>query len=99
MEIGCKHETNLNSLKKLAKDEHLTVNVVNTEKRQTRSHHKHSNKGTDKQDIKKRFRRKRTTRQDRQVWEVWLQQNPQEISSNGTTVQFLQKDESLFQAL
>lgn len=31
MEIGCKHETNLNSLKKLAKDEHLTVNVVNTE--------------------------------------------------------------------
>ena len=33
------------------------------------------------------------------MWEVWLQQNPQEISSNGTTVQFLQKDESLFQAL
>ena len=53
MKIGCKHETNLNSLKKLAKDEHLTVNVVNTEKRQTQSHHKHSNKGTDKQDIKK----------------------------------------------
>ena len=86
MEIGCKHETNLNSLKKLAKDEHLTVNVVNKEKRQTWSHHKHSNKGTNKQDIKKRFRRKRKTRQERQVLEVWLRQNPQEMSSNGTTV-------------
>ena len=86
MEIGCKHEKNLNSLKKLAKDEHLTVNVVNKEKRQTWSHHKHSNKGTNKQDTKKRFRRKRKTRQERQVLEVWLRQNPQEMSSNGTTV-------------
>ena len=54
MEIGRNHETNLTSLKKLAKDEDLTVNVLNKEKRKTQSHHKHSNKGTNKQDTKKK---------------------------------------------
>ena len=93
MEIGHNHETNLTSLKKLAKDEDLTVNVVNKEKHQEKQRHKQA------RHKKESFKRKRKTRQDRQVWEVWLQQNPQEMSSNGTTVQFLQKDESLFQAL
>ena len=54
VEIGRNHEKNLTSLKKLAKDEDLTVNVVNKEKRQTLSHHKHSNKGTNKQDTNRK---------------------------------------------
>lgn len=59
MEIGNNHETNLTSLKKLAKDEDLTVNVVNKEKCQTQSHHKHSNEGTNKQDIKRMLQKEK----------------------------------------
>ena len=44
VKIGHTHETNLHSLKKLAKDEDPTVNGV--EKGQTRSRCKSSNKGT-----------------------------------------------------
>ena len=96
MEIGRKHETNLNSLKKLEKDEHPTVmNIANKERSQTRSRRKRSNIGTNKQDTG----RERKTRQERQVREVWLRQDLQELSRNGTTEEFLQKDESLFQAL
>ena len=35
VEIGCNHETNLISLKKLTKDEDPTVNIVNKERSQT----------------------------------------------------------------
>ena len=35
VEIGCNHETNLNSLKKLTKDEDPTVNIVNKQRSQT----------------------------------------------------------------
>lgn len=59
MEIGNNHEMNLTSLKKLAKDEDLTVNVVNKEKCQTQSHHKHSNEGTNKQDIKRMLQKEK----------------------------------------
>ena len=51
VKIGRTHETYLDSLKKLAKDEDPTVNVV--EKRQTRSRRKSSNKGTTQQDTEK----------------------------------------------
>ena len=71
VKIGRSHETNLDSLKKLAKDEDPTVNVV--EKRQTRSLRKRSNKGTTQQDRKAFFGRKRKSiSHERQVREVWL---------------------------
>ena len=47
MKIGRTHETNLDSLKKLAKDKDPTVNIV--EKRQTKSCRKHSKQYTEKQ--------------------------------------------------
>ena len=53
-EIGRNHETNLNSLKKLAKRRNRTVDVVSKEKRETRSRHKRSNKGTNKEDSEKK---------------------------------------------
>ena len=70
VKIGHTHETNLHSLKKLAKDEDPTVNGV--EKGQTRSRCKSSNKGTN-QHRKVSFGGKRKSRsQERQVREVWL---------------------------
>ena len=54
VEIGRNHKTNLNSIKKLAKDEDPTANVVDKEKRQTRSRRKRSNKGTNKQDTEQK---------------------------------------------
>ena len=47
MKIGRTHEMNIGSLKKLAKDEDPTVNIV--EKRQTQSCHKHSKQDAEKQ--------------------------------------------------
>ena len=47
MKIGRTHETNLDSLKKLAKDKDPTVNIV--EKRQTQSCRKHSKQYAKKQ--------------------------------------------------
>ena len=47
VKIGRTHEMNLDSLKKLAKDEDPTVNIV--EKRQTQSCHKHSKQDAEKQ--------------------------------------------------
>ena len=47
MKIGRTHETNLDSLKKLAKDEDPTVNIV--EKPQTQSCRKHSKQDAEKQ--------------------------------------------------
>ena len=54
VEIGRNHETNLNSLKKLAIEEEPTMNIVNKERSQTRSRRKRSNKGTNKQDTEKK---------------------------------------------
>ena len=55
MEIGRNHETNLDSLKKLAKEEDRTENIVNKERSQTRNRRERSNKGTNKQNTEKRF--------------------------------------------
>ena len=93
VEIGRNHEMNLNSLKKLAKDEDPTVNIVNEERSQTQSRRKRSNKGTNKQDTENKSTegKERPDKKDK-CGIVWLRQDPQELPSNGTTVQFLRKD-------
>ena len=58
MKIGRTHETNLDSLKKLAKDEDPTVNIV--EKRQTQSCRKHSKQDAEKQASEEKEKTDRT---------------------------------------
>ena len=53
VKIGRTHETNLDSLKKLAKDEDPTVNVV--EKRQTQSRRKRSKQDAEKQASEEKY--------------------------------------------
>ena len=65
VEIGRNHETNLTSLKKLAKDEDPTVNALNKEKRQTRNRRQQSNKGTNKQDSAKTATDAKSSKQNR----------------------------------
>ena len=58
VKIGCTHETNLDSLKKLAKDEDPTVNVV--EKRQTQSRRYCSHQDAEKQASEEKEKTDRT---------------------------------------
>ena len=58
VKIGRNHETNLDSLKKLAKDENPTVNGV--EKRQTQCRRKRSKQDADKQASKEKEKTDRT---------------------------------------
>ena len=58
VKIGRTYETNLDSLKKLDKDEDPTVNVVG--KRETQSRRKHSKQGTEKQASEEREKTDRT---------------------------------------
>ena len=100
VEIGCNHETNLNSLKRLTKDEGQTVNIVNKERSQTRSRRKRSKKGTNRQDTEKKSSegKERPDKKDK-CGRCGYHNTLRNCPAMGQQRSFCKKDESLFQAL
>ena len=80
VKIDRTHEMNLDSLKKLAKDEDPTVNIV--EKRQTQSCHKHSKQDAEKQASEEKEKR---IAQKVSVGTIKLTENAQQWANNAVS--------------
>ena len=88
MKIGRTHETNLDSLKKLAKDEDPTVNVV--EKGQTQSRRKRSKQDAEKQASEEK---EKTDRTKDKCGRCGYDKNHRKCLAMGQQCSALQKDE------